>query len=114
MRFYYCKAYLAIPYRKLRLYKLTSDLIIQLSGEIGCQLVKAPMAAATLYQSIHDLTPPTQPMNTCKQARHRGLPPLLFWNSVVGSLTLFRPGETLTVDNFFNIKVKAAKLLDFT
>ena len=61
---------------------------LQLRGEIRCQLVKAPMAAATLYQSIRDLTPPTQPMNTCDQARpqHWGLCPLLFLNSDVGSL----------------------------
>ena len=60
---------------------------IQLRGEIGRQLVKVD-ASGSRYQSIHDLTPPTQPKNTCEQARpqHRRLRPLLFSNSDVGSL----------------------------
>ena len=55
---------------------------IQLRGEIGHQLVKAPMAAAI---SLFMITT----MNTCEQARpqQRGLRPLLFSNSDVGSLT---------------------------
>ena len=59
---------------------------IQLRGEIGHQLVKVPNGS---YQSIHDLTSPTQPMNTCEQIRpqHWGLHHLLFSNSDVGSLT---------------------------
>ena len=50
--------------------------------------------AAMHYQSIHDLTPPTQPANIdVSRSDHniRGLRPLLFSISDVGSLTLGDP-----------------------
>ena len=58
------------------------------ASEIRRQLVKVPMHGSC-YQSIPDLTPPTQPMDTCEQARpqHQGLHPLLFSNSDMGFLT---------------------------
>ena len=54
---------------------------IQLRGEIGRQLVKAPMEAAISPFMIS----PTQPMNTFEQARpqHKGLRPLLLSNTVM-------------------------------